>query len=308
MAVSNPSGENVYSMPARTLERLPTNPKRLARRKRRSAIFAFVCGSVMVGALMVLAYLLYGILRDGLPMLSTKFLTSMPSYRPANAGVKPALYGSLWLLGITVAFAVPVGVGAAIFLEEYAGSNRFTRFVQINIANLAAVPSVIYGILALTVFVRLFKMGSSVLAGGLTLGLLILPVIIIASQEALRAVPGSLRQGSYALGATRWQTIWKQVLPVALPGILTGVILAVSRAVGEAAPLLIMGALAYVAFVPSGPTDEFTALPIQIYNWASMPKEEFKQLSASGIIILMAVLLSMNTIAILLRNKYNNRL
>ena len=273
-----------------------------------SSLFAAICFSTTALAFILLIWLLYGIWRDGAATLSSHFLTAPPSYRPEKAGIKPALAGSLWLIGITIVLSVPIGIGASIFLQEYAGANLFTRFVQINIANLAAVPSVVYGILSLALFVRAFKLGSSVLAGGMTLALLILPVIIIASQEALRAVPSSLRDGSYALGATRWQTIWKQVFPVALPGIMTGVILALSRAIGEAAPLLIMGGLAYVAFVPAGPLDEFTALPIQIFNWASDAKEEFKQLSASGIIVLVGVLLAMNTVAILLRYRFNKNL
>lgn len=287
---------------------LTKSSARLKRRKVVSNIFAAMCASVTFLALMMLVWLLWSIWRDGSKSLNWNFVTAMPSYKPEKAGVLPALVGSMWLLSITVVFAVPVGVGAAIFLQEYSSSNAFTRFVQVNIANLAAVPSVVYGILSLALLVRILKLGSSLLAGGLTLGLLVLPVIIIAAQEALRAVPSSLRDGSYALGATRWQTISRNVLPVATPGILTGIILALSRAIGEAAPLLIMGGLAYVAFLPTGPRDEFTALPIQIFNWASMPKQGFKDLSAAAIILLLALLLSMNTIAIWLRYKFNKRM
>jgi phosphate transport system permease protein len=210
-------------------------------------------------------------------------------------------------LGITFLVAVPLGVGAAIFLQEYSGANRFTQFVQVNIANLAGVPSIVYGILGLALFVRAMQLERSVLAGGLTLGLLVLPIVIIAAQEALRAVPSSLRDGSYALGATRWQTIRRQVLPVAMPGILTGVILALSRAIGETAPLIMMGALTYVAFAPSSLKDGFTALPIQIFNWTSRPQEEFQAIAASGIIVLLAVLLTMNAFAIALRHHYNKK-
>ncbi|MDF2440036.1 MAG: phosphate transport system permease protein [Abditibacteriota bacterium] len=293
---------------ASSSQTLTKSSARLKRRKALSSMFALMCASVTFLALLMLVWLLWSIWRDGSKALNWNFVTAMPSYRPERAGVLPALVGSLWLLGITLVFAVPVGVGAAVFLQEYSSSNAFTRFVQVNIANLAAVPSVVYGILCLALLVRMLKLGSSLLAGGLTLGLLVLPVIIISAQEALRAVPSSLRDGSYALGATRWQTISRNVLPVATPGILTGVILSLSRAIGEAAPLLIIGGLAYVAFLPEGPGDQFTALPIQIFNWASQPKAAFKELSASAIIILLGLLLSMNAMAILLRYKFNKKL
>jgi phosphate transport system permease protein len=298
------------ALPATPLRHAPLTKSsaRLKRRKFWSNAFAALCFSVTALAFVLLVWLLFGIVRDGWPTLSTKFITSPPSYRPARAGIYPALMGSLWLIGITIVISVPIGVGAAIYLQEYAPANAITRFVQLNIANLASVPSVVYGILALALFVRTFKLGASVLAGGMTLALLILPVIIIASQEALRGVPSSLRDGSYALGATRWQTIRRNVLPVALPGIMTGVILAVSRAVGEAAPLLIMGALAYIRMAPQNINSEFTALPIQIFNWAGAPQDEFKALAASGIIVLVVMLLLMNGIAIALRTKFNRKL
>jgi phosphate transport system permease protein len=198
-------------------------------------------------------------------------------------------------------------VGTAIWLEEYAPNNRFTRLVQTNIANLAGVPSIVYGILGLAVFVRFAALGRSVLAGALTLALLILPVIIIASQEAIKAVPHSIRLGAYALGATRWETIRHHVLPLAMPGVLTGTILAVSRAVGEAAPLLLIGALAFVPFVPNGPLDEFTVIPIQIFNWVSKPQPQFHEVAAAGSIVLLVVLLSLNAVAIILRNRYTRK-
>jgi phosphate transport system permease protein len=281
----------------------------LKRRKFWSSVFAVVCFSTTALAFIILIWLLSGIWRDGADRLSWGFLNSLPSkITPEKAGIKPALLGSLWLIGITILVSVPIGVGAAIYLQEYATANGFTRFIQANIANLAAVPSVVYGILSLAVFVRALKLGTSLIAGGLTLALLILPVIIIASQEALRAVPSSLRDGSYALGATRWQTICKNVFPVALPGIMTGIILAISRAIGEAAPLLIIGGAGYVTFIPTKPTDDFTALPIQIYSWSGEAKEVFKDLSASAIIVLVGVLLVMNGVAIFLRHRFNRHM
>jgi len=204
---------------------------------------------------------------------------------------------------LTALLSVPLGVGAAVYLEEYATPSRATRILEVNLANLAGVPSIIYGMLGLAVFVRSFGMGRSVLAGALTMSLLILPVIVVASREAIRTVPSSLRQAAFALGATRWQAVRHHVLPAALPGILTGVILAMSRAIGETAPLVVVGALAYVAFVPSHPMDDFTVLPIQIFHWASRPQPEFHALAAAGIIVLLAVLLLMNATAVWIRNR-----
>lgn len=280
----------------------------LNKRKFMSGAFALVCGGATLLAVLALGWLLFGIIRAGWPHLSLAFLQSPPSRFAEKAGIYPALMGSIWVLGITFLVAVPLGVGAAIFLQEYSSANRFTQFVQVNIANLAGVPSIVYGILGLALFVRLMQLERSVLAGGLTLGLLVLPIVIIAAQEALRAVPSSLRDGSYALGATRWQTISRQVLPTAMPGILTGVILALSRAIGETAPLIMMGALTYVAFAPTNLKDGFTALPIQIFNWTSRPQDEFQAIAASGIIVLLVVLLSMNAFAIALRHHYNKKL
>jgi phosphate transport system permease protein len=228
----------------------------------------------------------------------------MPSRIPARAGIKAALVGSLWMLALTALIAFPLSVGAAIYLEEYARRNWISRIIQTNIANLAGVPSIVYGILGLALFVRALSLGRSLLSGALTLSLLILPVIILASQEAIRAVPDSIRQAAYGLGATRWQAVRLQVLPMALPGILTGTILALSRAVGETAPLVMIGALSFVAFTPKGPLDQFTVLPLQIFNWVSRPQEEFRQLAAGAIIVLLVMLLLMNAGAILLRNRY----
>ena len=282
--------------------------KHSRKRKLRSRIFALVCASATFLAITALGWLLIGIIREGWPHLSLSFLSSPPSRFAERAGVFPALMGSIWVLAITFSVAVPLGIGAAIYLQEYAGANRLTQFVQVNIANLAGVPSIVYGILGLALFVRAFGFERSVLSGGLTLALLVLPIVIIAAQEALRAVPPSLREGSYALGATRWQTISRQVLPVALPGILTGVILALSRAIGETAPLIMMGALTYVAFAPSNLKDGFTALPIQIFNWTSRPQAEFQEIAATGIIVLLVVLLTMNAFAIALRQRYSKKI
>jgi phosphate transport system permease protein len=262
--------------------------------------------ATLVGVATLLV-ILWDMIRTGGGHLSWNFITSYPSRFPAQAGIWAALIGSLWILGMTAAFSFPLGIATAIWLEEYAPNNWLTRTIQINIANLAAVPSIVYGILGLAVFVRGMGLGRSVLAGSLTLTLLILPVIIIAGQEAVRAVPKSIRLASYALGATRWQTVSRQVLPMAMPGILTGTILALSRAVGETAPLILIGALAFVPFVPNGPLDGFTVLPIQIFNWVSRPQPEFHQIAAAAILVLLAVLLTFNLVAILLRNRYTNR-
>jgi len=258
-------------------------------------------------AVAILAWLLLTILIDGLSTLNWNFVTSYPSRKPERAGVVAALVGTAWLMTLVAAFTFPVGVGAAIYLEEFSSDNWFTRLVEINIGNLAGVPSIIYGLLGLAVFVRVFEPitgGRSVLSGSLTLSLLILPVIIVATREALRAVPNSLRLAGYALGATRWQVVWSHVLPQAMPGILTGVILALSRAIGETAPLIAVGAAVFISFTPEGLQSQFTAMPIQIYNWVSRPQEEFHHIAASGIIVLMSMLLFMNAIAIYLRNRF----
>lgn len=261
----------------------------------------------LLAGLLTLATLLVDVLLDGVGRLSPDLLTRLDSRLPSRAGIKPALVGSLWLMGLVGTISFPIGVGAAVYLEEFAPRNRLTTFIEINLANLAAVPSVIYGLLGLAVFVRIMAMGRSILAGALTLVLLILPVIIVASREALRAVPDSIRQGAYAVGATEWQTVWHQTLPAALPGVLTGMILGLSRAIGETAPLITLGALTYVNFVPQGPLDRFTAMPIQIFNWVSRPQTEFQHTAAAGIILLLAVLLAMNALAIYLRNRYERR-
>ena len=266
-------------------------------------------GAVGIGVL-ALAVLLYDVAADGLPKLSTDFLTKFPSrIIPANSGVQSALVGTLYLMAITAFFVVPLGVATAVYLEEYADRDRWwNRVIEVNIQNLAAVPSVVYGILGLAFIVRgPLSLGNVLLAGGLTLGLLVLPVVIIVAREAIRAVPPSIREGSLALGATQWQTIWKQVLPGSIAGIATGVILALSRAIGETAPLLVIGAAASPRFNPDGLLSDFTALPIQIFVWVQDPNREFVSLAAAAIVVLMVVLLLMNSIAIFLRNRYEQK-
>ncbi|NEQ22719.1 MAG: phosphate ABC transporter permease PstA [Microcoleus sp. SIO2G3] len=269
--------------------------------------FAIAALAATLVGLIVLVVLLIDVLIDGLPRLDWQFLTSFSSRRAARAGILAPLAGSIWLLFLVALISFPLGVGAGIFLEEYATDNIWTRIIEINIANLAAVPSIIYGLLGLGVFVRLMAPitgGRSILAGALTLSLLILPIIIVATREALRAIPGSLRQAGYALGATRWQVIREHIFPLALPGILTGTILALSRAIGETAPLIVVGALAYIAFTPNGLQSQFTALPIQIFDWVSRPQTDFHNNAAAAIIVLMVLLLLMNGLAIYLRNKF----
>lgn len=262
-------------------------------------------GATLLG-LVVLAALLFDIFSDGFGRISWDFLTSYPSRRAENAGIYAALIGTLWVITLTALLAVPIGVAAAIYLEEYGGRGRWSRIVEINIANLAGVPSVIYGLLGLGLFVRTLALGRSVIAGAATLSLLALPVVILSSREALRAVSPALREASYALGATKWQTIWHQVLPVALPGILTGMILALSRTIGETAPLITIGALTYVPFAPDNIWSPFTVLPIQVFNWVSRPQEAFLANAAAGIIVLLALLLVMNGFAAWLRDRYQH--
>lgn len=259
-------------------------------------------------ALAALAALIADVWSDGASRLSWDFLTGFPSRRAENAGIWHALAGSIVVILVTAALAVPIGVGAAIYLEEYGTRSLTARVIEINITNLAAVPSIIYGLLGLGLFVRALGMGRSVLAGASTLALLVLPVVILSTREALRAVPPSIREGSYALGATKWQTVWHQVIPVALPGILTGTILALSRAIGETAPLIAIGALTFVAFAPDSIWSPFTVLPIQIFNWVSRPQAEFQVNAAGAILVLLALLLTMNAAAIWLRDRYQKKL
>jgi phosphate transport system permease protein len=276
-------------------------------RKQADLLFQLVSLLTLVIALVALAVLVVDIFSDGASRLSWTFLTNIASRRAEEAGVYHALMGSIWVILLTGSLALPIGVAAAIYLEEYGTRSRVARFIELNIANLAAVPSIIYGLLGLGVFVRLMQMGQSVMAGAATLALLALPVVILSTREALRTVPGTIREGSYALGATKWQTIWHQVLPMALPGVLTGLILALSRAIGETAPLITIGALTYIPFAPDSLWSKFTVLPIQIFNWVSRPQAEFKVNAAAGILVLLALLLSMNAIAIVVRDRHQRQ-
>lgn len=276
------------------------------RRVKGGLLYAFCLFAVAI-AVVSLAVLLSDALQDGLPWLDLQFLTNLPSRFPEQAGFYVALVGSIWVVSFTALFAFPLGVGAALYLEEYAPQNWLTSLIRVNIANLAGVPSIVYGILALGLFVETVALGRSVLTGALTMTLLILPVIIITSLEAIRSVPKAYREGAYALGATRWQVTRGIVLPQALPGMLTGTILALSRAIGEAAPLILVGAWLYVSYVPTTPLDSYTVMPIQIFSWVSLPQVAFQGLAAAGIIVLLIVLLSMNFLAVFLRNKYQRR-
>jgi len=267
--------------------------------------FGILCtlfGVAMLGIFII------NILIEGLPRLNWQFLTSLPSRSAARSGILIPLVGSIFIVVLTALIAVPLGVASAIYLEEYKNNSRLASFIEINISNLAGVPSIIYGLLALEIFVHMFGLGKSILSGSLTLGLLILPIIIVASREALKAVPGSVREASYALGATRWQTIWYQTLPAAFGGILTGVILGISRAIGEAAPLIVLGALIYITTLPTSPMDNFSVLPIQIFNWLSRPQKEFTVNATAAIIVLLAITFLLNGLAIYFRNKWEKKI
>lgn len=278
----------------------------LTKRYRWDAVFQAAAVLAVGIAISLLVWFLVDIVIDGLPNLDWQFLTSFPSRKAAKAGIAAALAGTLWVMTVVAALSFPIGVGAGIFLEEFSTDNWFSRLVEINISNLAGVPSIIYGLLGLAAFVRLMEPitgGRSILAGALTLVLLILPIIIVATRESLRAVPDTIRMAGFALGATRWQVVWSHVLPSAFPGILTGIILGLSRAIGETAPLIMIGALTFVPFLPEGLKSPFTVLPIQIYNWISRPQEEFHDIAASAILVLLIVLLLMNATAVLLRGR-----
>ena len=257
--------------------------------------------------LVMLAVFIFVILQVGLPRLSWDFITSLPSRFPEKAGIYTALIGTFWMLLLTIIFSVTLGVSAGIYLEEYAKKGWFSKLLEINISNLVGVPSVIYGILGLAFFNRYLGLGGSLLAGSLTLSLLIIPVIIVTTRESLKAVPKTIKEGAYALGATRWQTIWKQQLPAASGSIVTGVILALARAIGEAAPLIVVGALVYVPFIPHTPLDDYTLLPIQIFNWTSRPQPEFQVNASAGIIVLLFLTFLLNGISIYLRNKWQKK-
>ena len=281
--------------------------RRQARRKWMGRAFHGLCLLSVCIALGMLAVLLIYLLQQGVTGIDWSFLTSFPSRHPDKAGIKPAMLGSIYVVLVAGVVSFTLGVATALFLEEYATRSKFAKIAKINIANLAGVPSIVYGILGLQIFVHSMHLGNSVLAGGFTLALLVLPIVIVAASEAVRAVPPSLREGSYALGATRWQVIWHMVIPQAFPGILTGVILAVSRAIGETAPLIAMGALTFVPFTPDSPFSRFTVLPIQIFNWTSRPQEGFRETAAAGIIVLLVILLVMNAGAVILRNRFQNK-
>lgn len=282
--------------------------KKLLQRKRKAVFFSRACAFITWSSVLLLGVLLYQVSADGFAWLDWQFISSFPSRFPERAGIKSALVGTFWLISLVAVISIPVGVSSALYLEEFARPGRLNKFIEVNISNLAGVPSIVYGILGLAIFVRFFALERSLLSGALTMSLLILPVIIIASREAVRSVPSSIRNAAFSLGATRWQTTWHHVLPASFPGIMTGVILALSRAIGETAPLIMIGALTFVAFLPAGPLDSFTALPIQIYNWVSRPQQEFHDLAAAGIIVLLGVLLILNASAIYIRNKTEKRL
>ena len=257
--------------------------------------------------LVLLAVFIGNILVDGIMRIDWEFVMNLPSRKPERAGIYTALMGSIWVLLLTTIIALPVGIAAAIYLEEYSKKNKLATILEVNISNLAGVPSIIYGLLGLEVFVRIMEMGASVLAGSFTLTWLILPIVIVSTREALKAVPKSIRDASFAMGASKWQTVYHQLLPASFGGILTGIILALSRAVGETAPLIVIGALAYVPFAPSSVMDEFSVLPIQIFNWITRPQHGFVENAAAAIIILLLITFVMNGIAVYFRNKWQKK-
>lgn len=273
-------------------------------RKVKDNLFKVLLGFITLLTIGILFLLFYNIFSSGFSWISSKFLTSMPSMFPKKAGIFPGIVGSLYLILLTIIISVPIGVGCAIYLEEYSKDNKLTRFIKINISNLAGTPSIVYGLLGLALFVKGLGFKRSILSGALTLSLVILPIIIVASQEALKTVSQSVRHASFAMGATNWQTIRKVVIPTAIPGIMTGIILSISRAVGETAPIVMIGAFTFVSSTPKGIMDSFTAIPIQIYDWIGRPQEDFHGIAAAGIILLLTFLLIVNGLAIFIRNKF----
>ena len=275
----------------------------------RNSIFAALLFLAVIVALAGLALLIGDNLTKGWPRLNSDLLSNGTSSLPDNAGLHSAIIGTLWIMAFVILFIIPIGVGSALFLEEHASTeSRFARAVEVNVQNLAAVPSIIYGLLGLAFVARgPLNLGFTVLTASITLALLVLPIVILVAREAIRAVPPSIREGSLALGATRWQTTRRQVLPAAIPGIATGVILAISRAIGETAPLIPLGAATFVTYDPSGPMSGFTAMPLVIFNWVKQPQAEFQVLAAAGIVVLLVVLIAMNSFAIWLRNRYEQR-
>lgn len=292
-------------------EAAPPAHRPLGRKKRRRADTAFHAAllACLFVAMAFLAALIVYMLSKGWDRLDSRLINNFPSIRhPENAGARSAILGSMWVIGGTALICLPIGIATAIYLEEYANPTRwYNRWLELNIQNLAAVPSIVFGILGLGIIARGMDLGTTIITASLTLALLVLPVVIIAAREAIRAVPGSIRQASLALGATKWQTVWKQVLPAATPGIATGSILALSRAMGEAAPLLLLGGLTYVPFDPTGPNSQYTVLPIQIYGWTSQSREEFAHLAAAASVALLILLIVMNSVAIFIRNRYSRR-
>ena len=283
------------------------NQNNLSKRKFIGIIFLVFCLLGVLVAMMGLISLLIQVILQGYEWVTPNLIFNYPSRHPEQAGLWAALIGTLYMMGLTALITVPIGIGAAIYLEEYAPRNWITSFIEINTSNLAGIPSIVYGLLGLSIFVYFLKLERSILAGSLTMSLLILPVLILASREAIKAVPRAHREAAFALGGDKWQVVKMAVLPTAFPGILTGVILALSRAIGEAAPMVAITALVYITFIPVTPMDRFTVMPIQIFNWISRPQDDFRGLAAGGIIVLLILLLSMNSIAVILRNKFQKR-
>ena len=281
--------------------------RRINNRKTTGVVLNVILIITLVIALTGLIALLAEVLIKGLPWVSKNLIVNYPSRHPEQAGLLSALMGTVWVMACTATISIPIGVGAAVYLEEYAPKNWFTKLIEVNISNLAGVPSIVYGLLGLALFVQILALGRSVLAGALTMSLLILPIIILTSREAIKSIPTTYREAAFALGATRWEVVSNVILPSAFPGILTGTILAMSRAIGESAPMIAISALVYLTFVPSGPMDRFTVLPIQIFNWVSRPQDDFRGIAAGGIVILLAVLFIMNAVAVYLRIKYQRR-
>lgn len=313
--MSSPSLEGTYvseatvDAPARAEDRIrATWRPRLAARHAVGHGFRLATLGAIAVALAALGILLYQVIASGHTWLTWDFITSFPSRFAAKAGIKAALVGSAYMAVFTALFAVPLGVGAAVYLEEFAKDTKLRKVIDVNIANLAGVPSIVYGMLGLGIFVRTLGLGRSIVAGSLTMSMLILPIIIVSAREALKAVPQSVRLAAFALGSTNWQAVRAHVLPAATPGILTGVILSMSRAAGETAPLILIGALNFVAFLPDGPMDSFTVLPIQIFNWASRPQQDFHDLAAAGIMVMIGVLVVTNGAAILIRQHYQGKI
>ncbi|MGL5634070.1 MAG: phosphate ABC transporter permease PstA [Sarcina sp.] len=280
----------------------------IQKRKRKNNIFKYITLICVAIGILSLIILLASIIRDGFKYLSIDFLINSPSRIASKVGILPAIVGSIFVICVTIVVAFPMGIGSAIYLEEYMKKGKLKNFIELNISNLAGVPAIVYGIVGLAFFVQFMNLGRGILTAGLTMGLLIMPTVIITTQEALKQVPNTLREGSYALGVTKWQSIVGVIIPFAMPGILTGTILAISRGIGESSPLIMVGAASYVTFLPEGLFSSYTTLPLQIYNWTSRPQAQFQELAATGIIVLLVVLLGMNTLAIILRNKYQKNI